>query len=347
MRAATCGSVRAVAARSRGRLSAHRHEPIQLRASHRSVDGLPNGTVYGIRSDAQGAALGQHELRARAPRSRQRARCAHSIGAHGLQGEEFNFGAHYASPRGRVLLRRYQRLQRFPSRAAALQQRCLRRSCSRRCRLSNAARLTGAGGASSCDPLHLDLSRRHRSPSSLRRSTIAAPNANTFQLPARRIAKQDWVDAGTRRNVTYAKLRGGRYVAACAARRMPTAPGTNGGLAIEMDVDPPPWRIQVGPMHALRAARARTDRLGVGRASPHARARSTIPARTSKHQVRERTRELETHARRAGARQPPARRDDSFTDPLTGLGNRRSLNESMKQIHRRAAAAADASRVSQ
>ena len=106
-----------------------------------------------------------------------------------------------------------------------------------------------------------------------------------------------------------------------------------------MEVDPPPWRSGVGVRRLRAAGRARVHRrLG---AHPLSRSRAKRVQRESwRSSVRDRTRELATHAQ---ALEAANRRleEASFTDPLTGLGNRRSLKHiDAADISRHAAAAA-------
>ena len=72
-----------------------------LREHLRSANGLPNDTVYGIRSDAQGAlwVSTNYGLARLDPETRTAARVS---SRDGLQGEEFGFGAHYANARGEL-----------------------------------------------------------------------------------------------------------------------------------------------------------------------------------------------------------------------------------------------------
>ena len=77
-------------------------EPRKIRFRNLSErDGLPNNTIYGIRSDAAGALwLSTNRGLARFDPRPATVRAFHR--SQGLQGEEFNFGAHYANAAGEL-----------------------------------------------------------------------------------------------------------------------------------------------------------------------------------------------------------------------------------------------------
>jgi diguanylate cyclase (GGDEF)-like protein len=96
-----------------------------------------------------------------------------------------------------------------------------------------------------------------------------------------------------------------------------------------MDVDPPPWRT--GWAYALMGLALLAAMFGAWAAHRRTLAREARYSRELEHQVRDRTHEIETHAQ-ALERANRQLEQMSLTDPLTGLGNRRSLNYSMKRI---------------
>src|SRR6185437_3036819 len=155
---------------------------------------------------------------------------------------------------------------------------------------------------------------------------FAAPLANTFQYRLEGVDRS-WVSAGTRRSVTYAKVPGGNHILRVRAA---SADGVwnETGLAIRMNVDPPPWKstwacIGYGAAGVLLLLFSwRAHRLALGREARY--------SRELERQVLERTREL---AAQANALQQANLRlqEASLTDPLTGLGNRRSLEHSARQ----------------
>jgi diguanylate cyclase (GGDEF)-like protein len=136
------------------------------------------------------------------------------------------------------------------------------------------------------------------------------------------------VDAGTRRTVTYSNLPGGKYTLHVAAANSDGIWNTR-GLSIPIQVDPPPWRSKAAyTAYAVLLVLACL----AGWAAFRYRLKSEARQREVLEKlVGERTRELAAHAQ---ALEIANRRleEASLTDPLTGLGNRRSLRHTMPQM---------------
>jgi diguanylate cyclase (GGDEF)-like protein len=284
-------------------------------------DGLPNSTVYGIESDASGKlwvstnrGLAAVQPTDRSVRSFRR--------SHGLQGDEFNFGAHYRAPDGTLYF-------------------------------------GGSNGYNAFLPERLQLNDKpppvvltevlknntevSQTPESLRELDLGFRDAVvTFQFAAldftgpaeNRYAYRldgfdtDWVNAGARRQATYTNLSGGDYVfrvrAANSDGRWNETP-----LSLKVRVAPPPWAtwwartlygsgfaailflVWFGQHQRVRREAAYARRL-----------KEEVDARTA--ELAERNRDME----RANAQLHEA----SVSDSLTGLGNRRYLHDAMHAL---------------
>jgi diguanylate cyclase (GGDEF)-like protein len=284
-------------------------------------DGLPNSTVYGIESDASGKlwvstnrGLAAVQPADRSVRSFRR--------SHGLQGDEFNFGAHYRAPDGTLYF-------------------------------------GGSNGYNAFLPERLQLNDKpppvvltevlknntevSQTPETLRELDLGFRDAVvTFQFAAldftgpaeNRYAYRldgfdtDWVNAGARRQATYTNLSGGDYVfrvrAANSDGRWNETP-----LSLTVRVAPPPWAtwwartlygsgfvavlffVWFGQHQRVRREAAYARRL-----------KEEVDARTA--ELAERNRDME----RANAQL----REASVSDSLTGLGNRRYLHDAMNAL---------------
>ena len=299
-------------------------DPQAITFSHLTEkNGLPNGTIYGIRSDAQGALwVSTNYGLARVDPESGKARAFHR--SHGLQGEEFSYGAHYSNARGEIFFGGANGFNAFAP--AQLQSNTVPpeivlTSLS----FPNRAPITG-GDARRMRNLQLGY---HDDTITLEFAALdfAAPLANTFQYWLEG-SSRGWVDAGTRRTVTYTNLSGGMYTLHVRAAN---ADGTWNmrGLSVPMQVDPPPWRSTWA--YTTYAALLALAGLG-GWGLIRYRLNSEVRRREQLEKlVRERTRELAAHAQ---ALEVANRRleEASFTDPLTGLGNRRSLKQTVPQM---------------
>ncbi len=286
-------------------------------------EGLPNATVYGIESDSSGRLwLSTNRGLSRFDPATHEARNFRR--AHGLQGDEFNFGAHYRSADGElffggpggynaffperlqfndqpppVVLTAFLKLNE-PARTAVPPER-----------LQNIA-LGYRDDIVTFEFAALDF---------------ASPDENRYFYMLEGFDK-NWVDAGSKRRVTYTNLDGGHYTFRVRATNS-DGKHNDQGLAIPLVVEPPPWATlwaRTGYVLALALLI-----FGVWNSQHRKLRREAEYAQRLAQDVRDRTAELALRNEDL-ERANRQLREASITDPLTGLGNRRYLREAMTSL---------------
>jgi diguanylate cyclase (GGDEF)-like protein len=281
-------------------------------------EGLPNSTVYGIESDADGG-LWLSTNRGLAVVNPVDHRVRGFRRSHGLQGDEFNFGAHYRAADGTLYFGGSNGYNAFRPDRLELNDR------------PPAVVLT-----------HVLKSNRAVSPAPELLRTLDLgyrDSVLTFQFAALDYAgpaenryayrlkgfDADWVDADGARQATYTNLAGGNYEFQVRA-------ANNDGLwtvtpaALRVHVAPPPWAtwwartamggvllavvffVWLGQQRRIQREAAYAQRL-----------KMEVDARTAELAERNRDMEVANEQLRAA----------SYSDTLTGLGNRRRLHASM------------------
>jgi diguanylate cyclase (GGDEF)-like protein len=301
----------------------------RLRFSNVSeAQGLPNNSVYGLRADGMGniwisTNYGLARLDPRSVGSRNYAiQRFHRL--HGLQGEEFNFGAHYRDRSGKLYFGGSAGFNAFHPETLEFNERPPRVVLTQFLKLNTPA---GAGVPEE----HIErLSLSHEEDViTLKFAALdfADPRSNRYEYKLEGF-DGDWVRADERRAATYTNLPGGRYVFHVRASNSDGVWSTQ-DLALPIIVAPSPWAtpwayggyallavlVVLGVWYAQqrRIARAATYRLEL---------EQQVSDRT--FELAERNRELEDANRRLEMA--------SLTDTLTGLANRRFLMQQFPKL---------------
>lgn len=280
------------------------------------AQGLPNNSVYGLRADGMGNiwASTNYGLAKIDPHSGAIQRF-HRL--HGLQGEEFNFGAHFRDRDGKLYFGGASGFNAFNPEALQFNERPPRVVLTQFLKLNS----PGIAGVPEEQIEKLRLSHKE-DVITLKFAALdfADPRSNRYEYKLDGF-DSDWVKADDRRAATYTNLPGGRYVFHVRASNSDGVWSTQ-DLVLPIEVSPSPWATPVAwAAYALLAALVL---LGVWYAQQRRLARAAAQRAELEQQVSDRTYEL---AERNRELEDANRRLEnvSLSDPLTGLGNRRAL----------------------
>jgi diguanylate cyclase (GGDEF)-like protein len=286
-------------------------------------DGLPNNSVYGIVPDRNGGLWlsTNHGLARLDANSRQIVSFRRS---QGLQADEFNFGAHFLGHDGRLYFGGANGYNSFLPEAL--------RSSSR----TPAVVLTGisasgrpietAGPYETLPAVEFDYRDRVIT-FDFAALDFTSPAANRFEYKLEGLDR-DWIPAGERASATYTQLPGGNYTFRVRAANSDGVWNKRGSeLAVTMD--PPPWRT--AHAYAIYSVVAAVLIAWLWLRRHRELARAVAYRAQLEEQVRARTLEL---AQRNCELQHANQLLEcaSLTDPLTGLGNRRSLDAAVPAL---------------
>ncbi|MFO1426470.1 MAG: two-component regulator propeller domain-containing protein [Steroidobacteraceae bacterium] len=287
------------------------------------LDGLPNSTIYGIESDGRdrlwlstNRGLARFDVKARRFTSFRR--------SHGLQGDEFNFGAHYAAPSGELFFGGANGYNAF------FGERLQTNAHAPPVVITEVLKLNAPAALG----MPHDVVRRlhlgyQDDVVAFRFAALdySAPAENRYAYRLEGF-DADWVDAGSQRQATYTDLDGGDYVFRVRAASSDGV-WNEQGVAIALGVEPPPWRRWWAyTAYALALALLLW---AVWWGQQRRLEREAAYKRRLELDVEERTAELNLRNTQLEAANIQLR-DASITDPLTGLGNRRALYELVARL---------------
>jgi diguanylate cyclase (GGDEF)-like protein len=281
-------------------------------------EGLPDSSVYGIESDSSGnlwVSTNRGVARVR-PDGGTIQTFRHG---HGLQGDEFNFGAHYRAPDGTLYFGGANGYNAFHPERLSIS------DVPPQIVLTDVVKLNQH--VASPESLH-DLNLGYRdSVISLRFAALdfSGPGENRYAYQLVGFDK-DWVYAGDARQASYTGLRGGDYVFRVKAAN---AESDGTPLSLRIHVASPPWAT--GWAKAIYVTAALLAAAFVWLGYRKRRERQAQYARRLEREVAVRTAELAERNRdmeKANQRLQEA----SLSDLLTGLGNRRSLHDAMTHM---------------
>jgi diguanylate cyclase (GGDEF)-like protein len=298
--------------------------PAKLRFSNYSeAQGLPNNTVYGLRADGTGHVWisTNFGLARLDPRSGAIQRF-HRL--HGLQAEEFNFGAHYRDRSGKLFFGGAAGFNSFYPEVLEFNER------PPRVVLTQFLKLNEPGQAGMPEERIQRVSLSHQEDVVTFRFAaldFADPRANRYEYKLDGF-DQNWVRADERRAATYTNLPGGHYVFRVRASNSDGVWSTQ-DLALPVDVAPSPW---LSPWaYVGYASLALLMLLAVWYAQQRKIARAATYRLELEQQVSDRTFELGQRYREledANRKLEMA----SYTDTLTGLANRRYLMQHFPRL---------------
>ena len=291
--------------------------------SYSEPNGLPNSTIYGIEPDAAGhlwlstnRGLSQFDPASGDFRNFRR--------AHGLQGDEFNFGAHYRSRDGELYFGGPGGYNAFVPERLRFDDK------------PPAVVLTAFLKLN--EPAHTQVpyERLRNIELGYRDDVVtfefaaldfASPEENRYRYRLEGFDR-GWVDSGSKRRVTYTNLGGGRYTFRVQAANS-DGKWNEAGLALPLVVQPPPWATAWARLSYLLLFGLLI--FAFWKKQQNELRREALYAQRLEQDVRDRTAEIAVRNEEL-LNVNRQLQEASVTDPLTGLGNRRYLRDAMLGI---------------
>ena len=299
-------------------------EPAAIRFRNFSEpEGLPNTTIYGIETGPGGRLwLSTNRGLSRLDPNSHEVRNFRA--AHGLQGDEFNFGAHFRSRESELYFggpHGYNaffpdRLQFDDSPPPVVLTSFLKfNEAAPTAVLPERLRAIDLGYRD--DIVTFEFAALD----------FASPENNRYRYMLEGFDK-GWVDAGSKHRVTYTNLAGGNYTFRVRAANS-DGKWNEAGLAIPLVVQPPPWASK--PAYVLYALALGLLIFAVWNQQHKKLRREARYAQRLMQDVRDRTAELAERNEEL-ERVNRQLKEASVTDPLTGLGNRRYLRDAVAAL---------------
>ncbi|HEX4647814.1 MAG TPA: two-component regulator propeller domain-containing protein [Steroidobacteraceae bacterium] len=291
--------------------------------NYSEADGLANDTVYGIESDSAGRLwLSTNGGLSRLEPDSGAIRNFHQ--SHGLQGDEFNFGAHFRSVTGKLFFGGPNGYNAF------FPERLLYDEIPPPVVLTGVLKLDQPAQTAVTPERLQAVSLGYKDAMVTFEFTaldFTSPRDNRYQYMLQGF-DGSWVEAGTRRSATYTNLPGGHYTFRVRAANSDGI-WSEAGLSLPVTVAPAPWATwwaRVG--YVLLAGLViywlwSTQQRKLRREADFAR-RLQIEVRDRTLELAERNRELEHLNLQL--------KEASLTDPLTGLGNRRYMQQMLTEF---------------
>ncbi len=281
-------------------------------------DGLPSKVVYGIRPDGVGRlwlstnnGLARFDPRTESFKDYSR--------SHGLQGNEFNFGAHYRAPRGELFFGGPNGFNAFTAESIPTNEHVPPVALTAFLKFNRPA--ADAGPAPAIDRIRLDY-QDDVVTFEFAALDFAAPERNRYAYKLEGF-DSDWIELGAVHRVTYTDLPHGPYVLRVKAANNDGL-WNEQGLAVPVRVLPPPWRTWWAYLAYLLAGSGAL--VGLVRTQQRKLARETEYRRRLEVEVQARTQELARQNEQLEQLNTQLV-ETSLTDSLTGLRNRRFLFE--------------------
>jgi diguanylate cyclase (GGDEF)-like protein len=285
-------------------------------------DGLANDTINGVRTDAA-AALWLSTNRGLARLDPKTGEVRNYDRSHGLQGDEFNVGAHYASAAGELFFGGPNGFNAFRPETLVVSSPPPPVALTSFLKLNRP--VPGVESVATLDAVDLGY---HDDVVTFEFAALdyAAPERNRYSYRLEGF-DADWIDLGTVRRVTFTNLAGGNYTLRVRAANNDGVWNEN-ALALPIRVQFAPWRT--GWAYGTYALLLFGTAAVAVRAGRRRFAREAAYRRRLELEVQSRTEEL-------GRQNADLERlnqrlvETSLTDSLTGLRNRRYLFEEVNK----------------
>ena len=284
------------------------------------TEGLPNTTIYGIETSGDGHLwLSTNNGLSRFDAATHEVRNFRA--AHGLQGDEFNFGAHFRAGDDELYFGGPHGFNAFYPERLQFDDKAPPVVLTAFLKFNEPA----DPGVPHERLRNIDLGYRDDIVTfEFAALDFASPEDNRYRYMLEGFDK-GWVEAGSKHRVTYTNLAGGRYTFRVRAANS-DGKWNEAGLEIPISVQPPPWASP--PAYALYAAALGLLMFAVWNQQHKKLRREARYAQRLEQDVRDRTAQLAERNEEL-ERVNRQLKEASLTDPLTGLGNRRYLRDAV------------------